>query len=93
MSGDTEFQREMRDCIKEVRDFIADSKVRIHSLERTCDMHNKEMYGADAATPGIKTTLDRIVQKEKNREWAVRAIGAGVIGLGLERLKNYLTGH
>jgi len=36
--------------------------------------------------PGLKVTVDRLVQTEKRRQWMSRAVITGVIGLLAERL-------
>jgi hypothetical protein len=37
-------------------------------------------------SPGLKITVDRLVQSEKRRTWAVRAVITGFIGLAAERV-------
>lgn len=41
--------------------------------------------------PGLKVTVDRLVQTEKRRDWVLRTIGAGFIGLLAERLWGFIV--
>lgn len=57
-------------------------------VRKDVDKHDEAIYGN--GKPGLKTVVERLKEAEERRTWTIRAIGAAVIGLIANFIKETL---
>ena len=72
---------------------LEDAKARGEERDVSRDRQLAEIHYAVVGngTPGLKTTVDRLVQREEGRTFWSRTLGATTIGLLVERGWHYMT--